>query len=48
MMNFDYIKLGPYIEQLGGLNSASTNQRFYRIQNNEMIDMTNIFYKNNI
>ena len=40
---FDYIKLGPYIEQLGGLNCASTNQRFYRIENETMIDMTKRF-----
>ena len=28
---FDYIKVGPYIEALGGLKSKQTNQRFYRI-----------------
>ena len=27
----DYVKIGPYIKQLGGLDSPSTNQRFYRI-----------------
>lgn len=27
----DYIKIGPYIKQLGGLDSPSTNQKFYRI-----------------
>ncbi len=27
----DYLKLGPYIEALGGLKSPVTNQRFYRI-----------------
>lgn len=26
----DYLKLGPYIERLGGLRSPATNQRFYR------------------
>ena len=26
----DYIKLGPYIESLGGLKSERTNQRFYK------------------
>ena len=30
--NFDYIKLGPYIEQLGGLDSETTNQRLYRVE----------------
>ena len=42
---FDYIKLGKYIEALGGLNSSTTNQRFYRIENEMMIDITNKFYK---
>ena len=28
---FDFIKLGPYIEPLGGLRSENTNQRLYRI-----------------
>ncbi len=29
--SFDYIKLGPYIRELGGLRSPDTNQRLYRI-----------------
>lgn len=41
--NFDYIKLGPYVEALGGLDSPTTNQRFYRIQEGEMMDMTDHF-----
>ena len=41
----DYVKLGPYIEHLGGLDAATTNQRFYRIENGKMIDMTNLFHK---
>ena len=28
---FDYIKVGPYIKELGGLASASTNQRMFKI-----------------
>lgn len=28
---FDYIKLGPYIEEFGPLNKETTNQRFYRV-----------------
>lgn len=43
--HFDYIKLGPYIEHLGGLNSATTNQRFYRIDNGTMVDITSCFQK---
>ena len=29
---FDYVKVGPYIEALGGLKSKTTNQRFYRVE----------------
>jgi len=32
----DYLKLGPYIESLGGLKSPETNQMLYRIQNGNM------------
>lgn len=28
---FDYLKVGPYIEKLGGLDSKNTNQKFYKI-----------------
>ena len=43
--NFNYIKLGPYVESIGGLNSPQTNQRFYRVENGEMVDMTYCFQK---
>ena len=29
-INFDYIKLGPYIKKLGGLDNPNTNQRMYQ------------------
>lgn len=49
LMNFDYIKLGPYIEEFGPLNSKTTNQRMYKIvkQNGsyELVDITNKFWK---
>ena len=41
---FEYIKLGPYIEHLGGLKSPATNQRFYRIENGVMKDITYRFF----
>ncbi len=41
---FDYIKVGEYIEELGGLNSPTTNQRLYKIKNERMIDVTNRCY----
>ena len=35
--SMDYIKLGPYIESLGGLKSSDTNQALYKIgQDNEL------------
>lgn len=37
---FDFVKLGPYIEELGPLNSKTTNQRFYKVSNNKLIDIT--------
>src|SRR5690554_5079077 len=43
--NFDYIKLGAYIEELGGLDSPKTNQRLYKITNEQMEDITNHFQK---
>ena len=28
----DYIKTGPYIEELGGLDNPNTNQRFFKVR----------------
>ena len=42
--NFDFIKLGPYIEELGPLNNKTTNQKFYKIEENKLIDITDIFW----
>ena len=42
--NFNFIKLGPYIEELGPLNSKTTNQKFYKIEENKLIDITDIFW----
>ena len=43
--NFDYIKLGPYIEEFGPLNSRTTNQRFYKVSDGELVDITSRFWK---
>lgn len=44
--NFDYIKVGPYIKELGPLNKRTTNQRFYKVeQGNIMTDITSVFWK---
>ncbi len=32
LRHFDFVKVGPYIEALGGLKSKTTNQRFYRVE----------------
>ena len=45
VFNFDYIKLGPYKEEFGPLNSRTTNQRFYKVNGKELIDITNLFWK---
>jgi len=46
LQNFNFIKLGAYEESLGGLDSNTTNQRFYKIENEKMIDITYKFHKN--
>lgn len=43
LSNFDYIKLGPYIEEFGPLNSKTTNQRFYKVSDEELVDITSKF-----
>lgn len=35
MQYLDYLKLGHYDHELGGLNSPTTNQRFYQIEHQE-------------
>lgn len=42
---FNYIKLGPYIQHLGPLNSPSTNQKMFK-QNEEgkFVDITSQFW----
>lgn len=41
---FDYIKIGRYIQKLGPLNNPKTNQRLYQIKGNKHIDITNRFW----
>ena len=47
---FNYIKLGPYIEEFGPLNCETTNQKMYKVEydgNNsyKLIDITYLFRK---
>jgi anaerobic ribonucleoside-triphosphate reductase activating protein len=45
-LDFDYIKIGPFIKHLGPLKNPKTNQRLYRIkENGEMEDITFRFWK---
>lgn len=42
---FSYIKLGPYVKELGNLRCRTTNQRFYRVgDGGRLEDMTEIFW----
>ena len=42
---YDFVKLGPYIESLGGLKSPTTNQRFYKRTPDGWVDDTARFQK---
>lgn len=51
LTDFDYIKLGSYIEELGPLTKRTTNQKFFKIFHttkgkNKLIDITYKFWKN--
>ena len=41
---FDYIKIGPYIKELGPLNVKTTNQIMYRLSSNDISDITHRFW----
>ncbi|WXB47804.1 anaerobic ribonucleotide reductase small subunit [Vibrio phage VB_VaC_TDDLMA] len=41
LQSLDYIKVGKYIKELGGLQSRQTNQKFYDLYNNKEV----IFYQ---
>lgn len=44
--DFDYIKVGPYIEHLGCLKSSTTNQRLYKkADGDDFEDITKLFWK---
>lgn len=50
LMNFNYIKLGPYDEDKGPLNKRTTNQKFYKVFHFstgrcELIDITHKFWR---
>lgn len=47
----DFVKIGHYDQELGGLDSPTTNQKFYKVEshsNNDSVkvtDITHIFHK---
>lgn len=45
LKNFDYIKLGPYIQERGPLNNPNTNQVLYQVVDGKLIDITHKFWK---
>lgn len=46
---FDYVKVGPYIENFGSLDKKSTNQKLYKIKHfmrfNKLVNITNEFWR---
>lgn len=41
--HLNYLKLGPYVAELGGLSSARSNQRLINLKTNEL--MNHYFHK---
>lgn len=44
MYNFDYIKIGSYIENNGSIYSRNTNQKLYKKENDLYKDITYLFW----
>lgn len=42
---FNFVKLGPYMPEYGGLRSQKTNQRFYQNNDGTFIDITSHYWK---
>lgn len=47
LKHFDFIKLGPYSQNRGGLDKPTTNQVFYRVEHPEetLVNETHKFWK---
>lgn len=41
----DFIKIGPYVESLGPLDSVTTNQVFYKVEGSKLVNITDRFQK---
>lgn len=46
VLKFDYIKVGPYIEEKGGLRSPNTNQKFYKVLRGGKLEQVRFAPKN--
>ena len=44
----DYLKVGRYIEYLGGLDKSTTNQKFYKVNECKLTDITYIFQQKGV
>ena len=44
----DYYKVGPYKPKYGPLNQKTTNQKFFKKENNEWVDITYKFQKERV
>lgn len=44
----DYLKLGPYNEDKGGLSSVTTNQRMFSFRNRRTTDITEKFWRKKV
>ena len=47
-MTFDYVKIGPYMEHYGPLNSPTTNQRLYKIEGPVHKDITHLIWERGV
>jgi anaerobic ribonucleoside-triphosphate reductase activating protein len=45
LLYLDYLKIGRFNINLGGLDKQTTNQKFYKVNNYKLEDITNIFIK---
>jgi anaerobic ribonucleoside-triphosphate reductase activating protein len=45
LIYLDYLKVGRYIENLGGLDKDTTNQKFYKVIDSKLEDITTVFKK---
>lgn len=46
LSNFDFIKIGPYIQERGGLRSKNTNQIFYKVLESGKLERVKFSPKN--